>query len=109
MVHTMDNNSNSRQDIRTMNNRTILTLWQITIPGLPTFYLDKQVQGIITKKTAIKVASRVTSTPEDSISAMAINYVVDTEPIHDEKHIHHWVPKGGTLQCACGEPYRAEW
>lgn len=62
----------------------VMTLWQVTVTRgfseqVPTFYLDSQVQGILTEQHAIKVARDILGLPELNdarISVMAINYKV---------------------------------
>ena len=54
-----------------------MTLWSVQVPAKPTFYLDKQVQGISTAEHAAKVASNITGEYVDPRNCMAINYEVN--------------------------------
>lgn len=55
-----------------------MTLYAVSMPTIPTFYLDAQVQGILTVEHAEKIASEITN-GDARHCVMAINYWVATD------------------------------
>lgn len=53
-----------------------LTLWAVNAVGLPMFYLDAQVQGIVDEEHALRIAKQIVGADARGVSVMAIHYDV---------------------------------
>lgn len=57
-----------------------MTLWAVTYRTTPTFYLDAQVQGIVSAEHAARIATEIVKAPVSVSQVMAIEYLV-TPPV----------------------------
>lgn len=58
---------------------TRMTLWAINNPAIPTFYLDSNVQGILTSEQAARIATLISAVHIKESDVMAINYWIATD------------------------------
>lgn len=71
-----------------------MKLYQVQVTGRPTFYLNADVQGIVNRSHAARIATEVTG---ETVLALDVMAFLDGDPL--DEHIPDW----DCWQCDCGE------